>query len=74
VIGEVSSVFVSPFDSVHQTFPEGTKIPGYYANSVGLVIEATGPWCLVAFVFPPFLDGATFSGHVTFRFNDSEDS
>jgi hypothetical protein len=72
VIGELAGVVVPPLDSSHQEYPEGTEVPGTYFNSVGLIGEASAPWCLIAFVSSPYFSGAAFTGTVTFRFNQTE--
>lgn len=71
VIDEITRVVIPPFNSIHQAFPEGTEVPGYVVNTV-LYAEATGPWCVTAFVNSLSSPGDEFRGRLTFRINEPE--
>lgn len=71
VIDEITRAVIPGFNSFHQAFPEGTEVPGYVVNTV-LYAEATGPWCVVAFVNGLSSPDDTFEGRLTFRINYPE--
>ena len=71
VIDEITRVVIPPFNSIHQAFPEGTEVPGYVVNTE-LYAEATGPWCVTAFVQGLSSPGDQFRGWLTMRINVPE--